>query len=412
MTLRKDIPRSVLLAALVLLAPAALLADTRNGPDPYGPRFGFDRPEEADWGGWTRGVDGTLYAEWDVFSDRSHGGANDRGAAPDLGSFGTSSAWIGWNNGTFVSGTGNLYSFTVPQLFSVELAGAVPAGPLRVVLQVETQGQLLDYDSFALNNAAAAETRQTYRDPTFPSPLGATDLVHRIFIWNLDAPPVGFVFRFASKQPHVSLTQAAVDIGPVAAANPVPNPRPDPTPRPDSTAPSAADRTVLLKLPAEDLDSELAARLHQRFPRVFPEVWADRDLIFVQATRKNGSRRHWSLKGGVTGIVYDGTERNRVFADIYRPDEAGDVKLAECRLDPTRRTRWRRVETNAGAQRYATAFYRLDLRAKESIGTSGRIRLVKRFGACQTILGGMAEASSVPALLNGDYALVRRAGAE
>jgi hypothetical protein len=84
------------LAAGLLAAVGPAWADIARGPDPYGAGFGLDKPDAAPWGRWTRGDAGTLYAEWDNFSDASHGGAADRTAAPDLGSFGTSSAWLGW----------------------------------------------------------------------------------------------------------------------------------------------------------------------------------------------------------------------------------------------------------------------------------------------------------------------------
>ena len=209
--------RRALLAALTAVSlPAA--ADTSNGPDPYAQGYGFDDPQEAPWGGWQRGDEGTLHAEWDVFTDASHGGASDRSAAPDLGSYGTSSAWLGWNTGSFVAGTGNLYSFTVPEVFSINLAGPVAATSLRVVLQVETQGLLLAPASFRLNGSEPVSATETYRNPAFPSPMGTTDLVQRVYIWDLAASPEQTVFAFSSTQPHVSLTQVAVDIGPTGPA--------------------------------------------------------------------------------------------------------------------------------------------------------------------------------------------------
>jgi hypothetical protein len=390
--------------AVALLAALALPAagDTSGGPNPYAPGFGFDLPSEASWGGWARGAAGTLYAEWDVFRDASHGGASDRTAAPDLGSFGTTSAWLGWNAGTFVSGTGNLYSFTVPQIFSIELAGTVSAGPIRVALQVETQGQLLSDDSFALNGAKPATSSQTFRNPAFPSPMGPTDLVQRVYVWELPAAPAGFVFRFSSKEPHVGLSQAAVDVGPSGSGPVVP---PEPV--------TEGDRTVLAKLPAETLDPDLVARLHALQPSWFPAAWPDRDLAFVRKTDRGGQRVTRTLRGGVQALVLDlaAGGSNRVTADIYRPDAAGGAaKLAECALRATQIRRWRRADLASGNARVGTAFYRLDLLAVDYPSGGGRNRLRNRLGACDTDPAAAGLQAGIPDLRDGDYAVFRRGG--
>jgi hypothetical protein len=393
-------PACVLLAMLV--SPA--FADTSFGPDPYAAGYGFDLPSEAAWGGWTRDAEGTLYAEWDVFNDKSHGGADDRSAAPDLGNLGTSSAWLGWSTGTFVSGTGNLYSFTLPESFSIDLTGTVPAAPLRVVLQVETQGQLLNYDSFKLNNATPTQATETYRNAAFPSPLGPTDLVHRLFIWDLPTPPSAFVFHFSSKEPHVSLTQAAVDIGPQTATNPGPPLPPEPEPS------ATQDRTVLAKLSAEELDANLATQLHAQYPRWFPATWADQELTFTRKTDKKGQRITEILKGGIPALFQDVKTggSNRVYLDIYRPDEAGDVKIAECQPKATKIRRWKKVTLDDGISRYGTALYRLELKAVAWPDKPKKNKFTKRFGLCDVDLATAGIQPGVPALLNGDYAVFRR----
>jgi hypothetical protein len=383
-------------ALLAALAPSAC-ADTSGGSDPYSAGYGFDLPSEASWGGWTRGAAGTLYAEWDVFSDKSHGGSDDRSAVPDLGSFGASSVWLGWNAGTFVSGTGNLYSFTVAESFSIGLAGPVPATPLRVALQVETQGRFLNYGSFTLNDAPPVQAAETYRNAAFPSPMGSVDLVHRLFVWDLPAPPADFVFRFASKEPHVSLTQAAVDIGPQTSNNPGPAPSPEPS--------ANQDRTVLAKLPAEALDANLAAQLHAQYPRWFPESWTDRELRFARKTDRNGRRVIQALNGGIPALFQDTAEggSNRVYLDIYRPDAAGAVKIAECQPKATHIRRWKKVTLDSGAVRYGTALYRLKLGAVAG-------KFTKRVGNCDVDPSAAGTQTGIPALLDGDYAVFRREG--
>jgi hypothetical protein len=391
----------LLLAAGLLAASSPSFADARGGPDPYAAGYGFDLPSEAAWGGWRRGDAGTLYAEWDVLSDPSHGAGDDRSAAPDAGGSGASSAWLGWNAGTFATGGGNLYSFTVPESFSIELAGPLPAVPLRVALQVESQGQPLDPDSFTLNDQKPAQRTQTYRDPAFPSPQGPTDLVHRLLIWELPAPPAGFVFRFGSKAPHVSLTQAAVDIGPETPA----------APGPDSDPAAGQDRTVLVKLPAETLDADLATRLHAQRPAWFPKTWADRELAFTRKTDRGGKRITRSLRGGIQALFRDeaaGGSTNRVFVDLYRPDPAGDAKIAVCPLKATKKRRWRTVTLDSGTARFGTAVYRLDLRAVEFPDQPRKSRLANRLGLCDVDTGTDGVQPGIPELREGDYAVFGR----
>lgn len=397
-------PRIIILTAGLLAMAGPVCADLRGGPNPYDNGYGFDLPSEAAWGGWTRGAAGTLYAEWDVLSDKSHGAADDRSAAPDVGLSGATSAWLGWNAGTFATGSGNLYNFTTPESFSVELAGTLPATPIRVALQVESQGQPLDTDGFTLNDAKPNQNTQTYRDAAFPSPQGPTDLVHRLLVWELPAPPAGFVFRFGSKGPHVSLTQVAVDIGPQAPAQPDPNP--DPTPQPSATQ----DRGVLAKLPTETLDAALAAQLHGQYPRWFPDTWADRELAFTRKTDQGGKRITQTLKGGVQALVQDTAAggSNQVFFDIYRPDAAGAVKIAECQAKATQIKRWKKVALDGGAARYGTALYRLELSAVELPAKPAKNKLTQRYGRCDVDLATAGVQPGVPALLDGDYAVFRR----
>ncbi len=77
-------------------------ADGSIGIDPYAPGQGFDRPGEAAWGGWNRCDGGTLFAEWDIFDDASHGAADDRTAAPGGAAASDQGSWksvtgTGWN---------------------------------------------------------------------------------------------------------------------------------------------------------------------------------------------------------------------------------------------------------------------------------------------------------------------------
>jgi len=207
-----------LIASLMAVSGIAA-ADLTNGPDPYATGYGFDTPTEAAWGGWNRGDAGTLYAEWDSFVDSSYPGT--RTAAPDIGSAGTSNAYLGWNAGTFVAGSGNLYSFSVVEKFAATIAGSVAAGPLRAALQFETWGMPADYSSILLNGVAPTFTAQTFDDTNYLSSFGNVELIQYLAYWDLSAAASSYVFTFSSKEPSLSLGQVALDIGPNTASGPV-----------------------------------------------------------------------------------------------------------------------------------------------------------------------------------------------
>lgn len=197
-------------------------ADTANGFSPYGQ--GFSLPENAGWGGWSRGSGGTLYAEWDTFLDKSHDKEDDRTAAPDVGKAGVNTAFIGWNNGTFMTSVGNLYNFSVPEKFTLT---AKSASPIRAVLQVETTGVQMDYAAVTLNGQKPTQQSITFSDPNFPTPAVAgqaaskTDLVRSLFYWDLPSAAAQYDFNFGGG-PHLSLTQVAVDIGQPKSASQAP----------------------------------------------------------------------------------------------------------------------------------------------------------------------------------------------
>jgi hypothetical protein len=210
-----------LIAGLLAMSSMAS-ADITHGPNPYAAGFGFDTPSEAAWGGWTRGDAGTLYAEWDTFVDATYPGI--RTAAPDIGQFGTSNANIAWNAGTFAAGSGNLYSFSVPQVYKASLSGTTVTGPLRVALQFETSGEEMDYNSIFLNGAAPSYADTSYFQANYASSFGPVNLIQYLAIWDLPTTAASYVFDFKSG-PHSSLAQVAIDIGPATQATaPVPLP--------------------------------------------------------------------------------------------------------------------------------------------------------------------------------------------
>lgn len=216
------------LLLLVCVSPG--YADLINGPNPYASGFGFDRPNQAGWGGWSRGDFGTLYAEWDSFIDTSYPGALT--AAADVGQSGVNDANIGWNAGTFTAGSGNLYSFSVEEKFKVTLSATPTTDPVRAVLQLETWGVQMNYDSILLNGLRPTFSNQTFFKNNYESSFGSVELVQYLVYWDLDQAVANYVFNFNGGT-SLSLAQVAIDIGSV-------NQKPTANAGPDQTVPNEA----------------------------------------------------------------------------------------------------------------------------------------------------------------------------
>jgi hypothetical protein len=236
-------PKTVLALALAAVAAGAH-ADITHGPNPYAPGLGFDAPNEAAWGGWSRGEPGTLYAEWDTFIDRTHAGPNDRTSAPDRGKANLRDGWMGWGIGNFTAGSGNLYSFTQdPQRFRPTVVGSTAPGPLKVALQIETWGNTLlspgepiigtdgkvkpyaGANTVFLNGQAPTSLERTYSKPDQPTSFGSMPLYQYLALWDLPQAAANDRYDFAfDTKIHTALAQVAIDIGPLARAPTLPQP--------------------------------------------------------------------------------------------------------------------------------------------------------------------------------------------
>jgi len=380
----------------------AVMADTSLGPNPYQAGFGFDQPQEAEWGGWNREAAGALYAEWDVFKDSSHGGADDRTAAPDLGKAGVTSAWLGWNAGTFISSTMNLYSFSVPEIIRVNMAGPAAAGPIRVALQVESQGDgSLDAKYLRLNGLGPAVVSQTFKG-AYPSSMGPAGLVHQLVLWDFAQAPESIEIDFTAPM-HTTIRQVAVDIGPRQGAALLP------------PKPVALEKVkVFINLPAEELGAGLASSLFAQKRNYFPQVWPAKQLAFKQNVPKAGgvTRIKRRLSGSIKALYHDeaaGSASNRLLIDIYHRDEIGDSKIAECELKPTQLRRWAKVLVDGREQRLGVAVYKLDVQSVQVEGQE-ESKLTKRLGQCDIDLNTEGVQTGVPFVQEGDYTTLRRAG--
>jgi len=189
------------------LALAALVATAGQA------QAAFENPATASWGGWTRGDAGSLYHEWAVFSDEDPG-SKIVDTTPEVGSVGPAPHSLTENSGNaFLTGGGNIYSFSGVTDFTVELSGTATAGqPTRVALQIKTLGTELDYDSVMLNGVAWDSKTELGRVKL--GGMGGAD-VETLFLWTLTDALVSYVFDFNSKESSMSLDALSVDVAPV-----------------------------------------------------------------------------------------------------------------------------------------------------------------------------------------------------
>ena len=177
----------------------------------------FDNPNSNsnNWGGWSRGATGTMYAEWDRFETYLPG-RNFRIApdsTPDVGSNNTTSAIVTVTSGTPIPvGSGNIYSPTTALGFSLVIRGNIPRGPKQVALQLASTGREFNYSGIRLNGLAYAR-RVELSNISLGAGLGAA--VESLLIWNLAEGVDSYKFTFSAAATSLGLDKVAVDIGPV-----------------------------------------------------------------------------------------------------------------------------------------------------------------------------------------------------
>lgn len=387
-------------------------ADGSIGIDPYAPGQGFDRPGEAAWGGWNRCDGGTLFAEWDIFDDASHGAADDRTAAPggaaeQVAACGVTSAWLGWStdaaNPAFAYNNGNyLYNLSNggqggTTSLRINAAGPLRPGLTRVVLQFETRSYPIMPDSLRLNGLKPTLVANTLERDTTINGRPAR-LFHQLAIWNLGAAPPTLLFDFATEA-HTVLQMVALDAGPLNSGST------------DDPGQAPVPASWLINLPGEALPPALIQSLHAQRPGWFPAEWRPSQLTYRQSVNKAGTRLGRRLKGSIKALFHDpaeGPATNRVFLDIYRKDPIADIRIAECELKTTQKRRWTRVNIDNRLVRLGTARYALDLELTEIPATSAS-RFKRRIGQCDIDLDAEGIQAGVPALHEGDYTRLRRA---
>lgn len=174
----------------------------------------FENPATASWGGWTRGDAGTVYHEWAAFSDEGPAGGVILDTTPEIGSIGPAPHSVSENSGSaFVTGGGNIYSFSAATDFTVNIGGTAAAGqPTRVALQIKTLGTELDYGSVTLNGAAWDSKVELGRVAL--GGFGGAD-VETLFLWTLTDALANYVFDFNSVESSMSFDALSVDVAPV-----------------------------------------------------------------------------------------------------------------------------------------------------------------------------------------------------
>jgi hypothetical protein len=405
-------PLAALTAGLLMTALNVAHADSSIGIDPYAEGFGFDRPNDAAWGGWTRCAPGTLYAEWDIFDDASHGAVDDLTAAPNaanesVASCGATTAWLGWStsaeNPGFAYNKGQyIYNLSNggqggPTSFRVDVAGNLAPGLTRAVLQIETRSYPIPEETLRLNGLKPTLVGNKFEQETTINGRPAK-VYHQLVVWNLNSAPEALLFDFESKA-HTVLHMVAVDVGPLGGETGGGD---------GEESPSAK---IFLNLPAEDLAPAWVQSLHGQRPTYFPAEWKPSQLLYKKSTNKAGTKVTQSLKGGIKALFNDeatGGASNRVFVDIYRKDPIADIVIATCELKATQKRRWAKVNVDNQLVKLGTARYVLDIAETEFPESPDKDKLTKDIGGCDVDMDADGVQLGVPELQEGDYTRFRR----
>lgn len=179
--------------------------------------FGTPNANSNGWGGWTRGDSSTLYAEWDVFRDTEN-------VSPDFSENINTALLTETTGGGFVTSGNNIYSFSVPIAFSVNISGdgdGPQSGSTQVAMQIRTLGEALDNTSVRLGALIPDETALLFSGP-FGGSFGG-DVIETLFIWNLTDSLASYNFTFMAALESMSLDRITFDIGSIGGTSvPIP----------------------------------------------------------------------------------------------------------------------------------------------------------------------------------------------
>lgn len=168
---------------------------------------------------WSLSDPDSAHAAWNVFN------AYPLDTTPDAGSFGFGSASVRENTGgAFLTGGGNIYSFSVPTDFTITLAGSATTtgGSRTVALRLETLGSLVDPASLSLTlNVGGVTLAPTSQGLVYQELLGGFGGAEeeRVFVWENVASD-SYTFDFNASSSSMSLAQVAVFASPTVVPEP------------------------------------------------------------------------------------------------------------------------------------------------------------------------------------------------
>lgn len=155
------------------------------------------------------------YAEWNIFNS-----TND--TTPDVAvTAGTSASVTETSGGSFLTGGGNIYSFSGPAALTATLSGQ-NSGLFDVYLRIATVGTLSS-STATLNGVSAASVLQFNEDQGVVMG-GATAEQELYWKWSNVSAAALYTFNFTSPAAHMSLDQVALAAVAVPTVTPVPEP--------------------------------------------------------------------------------------------------------------------------------------------------------------------------------------------
>lgn len=202
---------AILLASALLAGNAQ--ATTGTWDIAADPSNGFNGLTTA----WALGTAGTASAEWNVFNSA----VTD--ASPDVHSFGPGTQSVTeLTGGAFLTGGGNIYSFSVATSFNATLTGpSAESGATRdVAMRIGLQGTSLALSSITLGGLAPTSSQLLFSEA-----LGGFGGAEEewLFFWNDVSDTTAYNFAFASAESSMSLDQLGLYAGPLnVAAVPLP----------------------------------------------------------------------------------------------------------------------------------------------------------------------------------------------
>jgi len=153
------------------------------------------------------------YAEWNIFN-----GTSD--SSPDVSvTAGTTASVVETSGGSFVTGGGNIYSFSGATSFTATLSGST-SGLFDVYLRIGTLGTLANTTA-TLNGLSATSVLQFNEDQGTVMG-GATAEQELYWKWTSVSAASLYTFKFTSTSSSMSLDQLALAAVSVPTVTPVP----------------------------------------------------------------------------------------------------------------------------------------------------------------------------------------------